>query len=97
VAIILGGESIQRQSGRPEIRIRGHQHVKAATVKVQVDILELERGVIGCCAYILPRTQDEEEGDNNHIHNIPLIDGATCAVLLLRDISYDRNWNRFDS
>jgi hypothetical protein len=97
VVILLGGERVRRRSGRPYIRIRGRRHIQVAAVNVHVYILELEGGIIGCCACILPRTQEEEEGNNNHIHDSPLSGGATHVIRLLHHISDDQYGNRFDS
>jgi hypothetical protein len=96
-SIFMCGESVRYRCGTRDLCLTAHHGVEAPGPYVQVHVLQTERCVIACGARILPRAQEEEKGNSNHIGNRLGVFVTRNAVCLRQDVDDDNNRDWFDS
>jgi hypothetical protein len=67
--VLLRCEGVLCRSGSLDIGIGGRVKVQPASLHVQADVLNFERGVICLSFGVLPWMKDIKEGDHNHFGN----------------------------
>jgi hypothetical protein len=96
-SIFLRGESVRHRGGTMDLGLAAQHGVEAPGPDVQMHILQMERCAIVCGALVLPRPQEGEKGNSNHICNRVDVFVTRNALCLRQDVDDDNNRDWFDS